>query len=92
MPLSSLMWTRAGRPIARARSASRARNASLQTATSEPAARTMSTSSRVSAPMVSSGMCWKRRPISLASPAVATAKLAAPPASAASATASAPCP
>ncbi len=92
IPLSCLMWTRAGRPLARARAASIARKSSLQTPTSEPAERTTSTSSMLSAPIVSSGTCWKRRPIAAASPAVATAKLHAPPASAASATASAPCP
>src|SRR5258706_130371 len=62
MPLSNLTWTRAGRPWARARSARWRRNPSRQTPTSEPAERTMSVSAAVTASIVSSGMCWKRRP------------------------------
>ena len=92
MPLSCLTWTRAGRPWARARSESRRRKPSRQTASSDPEESVTSTSSGVSAPIVSSGTCWKRRPICAASAAVATASLVAPPASAAEAQASAPWP
>ena len=51
-----------------------------------------SRSSSVSAPIVSSGTCGRRRPISAASAPVATASRVAPPASAALAQASAPWP
>ena len=92
MPLSCLTWTRAGRPCARARSERRRRKSSRQTASSDPADSATSTSSTVNAPIVSSGTCGRRRPICAASDAVATASLLAPPASAAEAQPSAPCP
>ena len=53
MPLSCLTWTRAGRPSARARAATRSRKPSVQTLTAEPAPSTTSTSASVSAPSVS---------------------------------------
>ena len=92
MPLSCLTWTRAGRPWALARAAASPRNSSCQTATSEPAASAESSSSSVSAPIVSSGTCGRRRPISAASAPVATASRVAPPAIAALAQTSAPWP
>ena len=92
MPLSNLTWTRARWPCARAREATSWRKSSRQTASSEPAEITSSTSSAVRAPIVSSGTCWKRRPICSASPAVATASRLAPPSSAAAAQTSAPWP
>ena len=83
MPLSYLTWTRAGRPWARAAVAARARKSSRQTATSEPAASADVELLAVSAPIVSSGTCGRRRPIWAASAPVATASRVAPPASAA---------
>ena len=57
MPLSNLTWTRAPDPCAEARAESISRKPWRQTASSELAARTMSTSSWVSAPRVNSGTC-----------------------------------
>ena len=79
-------------PSIEALSASVSRNPSLQTASSERACSATSSSAPVSAPIVrigTSGCAWRS---SNASVAAATASIAAPPRSAASALSAIPCP